>query len=99
MIDKTIFPVFLADKTCEFSVWSPKAQQVNLLVDAMDKPIPMLKHDFGYWHMSVENIHEGTRYRYQINNAESFPDPASLSQPEGVHEASEVIDLHDYHWN
>lgn len=99
MIYKTIFPVFLAENTCQFSVWAPKAHQVNLLVDAMDKPIPMQKQDYGYWRLTVENIHEGTRYRYQINNAEFFPDPASLSQPEGVHEASEVIDLHDYHWN
>ena len=30
--------------------------------------------------------------------AKVIPDPASLSQPEGVHEASEVINLNDFDW-
>ena len=27
-----------------------------------------------------------------------FPDPASLSQPEGVHGPSEAFDLHSFEW-
>jgi maltooligosyltrehalose trehalohydrolase len=35
----------------------------------------------------------GDKYFVVLNGKEKFPDPASLSQPDGVHQASQCIDL------
>ena len=58
----------------------------------------MEKQGFGYWEKSVDRIEPGTRYKYMIDTGGSFPDPASLSQPEGVHGPSELIRLEDFNW-
>ncbi len=52
----------------------------------------MVKDERGYWQQVVPGAGAGTRYKFKIDGGKSFPDPASMSQPEGVHEASEVID-------
>ncbi len=96
MIYKTIFPKVSGGNTWDFTIWAPKAKNMHLVADRQKHE--MQKQEFGYWKVTLDNIQPGTRYKYQINNAESFPDPASLSQPESVHEASEVIDLNDFEW-
>jgi maltooligosyltrehalose trehalohydrolase len=98
MIYTTVYPVFSDENTIEFRVWAPKAKSMQLVVQNPEKSYEMHQQDFGYWWLRLENISSGTRYRYRIDRKESFPDPASLSQPEGVHEASEVIDLNDFEW-
>lgn len=95
---KTIVPVLTDDHSCEFTIWAPKANDMHLLLETSGEKIRMNKQEFGYWTCSAKNIAPGTRYKYEINN-QPFPDPASLSQPEGVHEASEIIDLLDFTWN
>jgi len=95
---RKIFPVFSAANTCKFSVWAPKAKSVHLVTQHPEKKHEMTPQELGYWSLELENISPGTRYKYQLNEKESFPDPASLSQPGGVHEASEVIDLNDFEW-
>jgi len=97
-MNKTIYPVLSERNTCEFTVWAPKAKSMHLVLEETDRHIKMNKQKFGYWAVTEKNLQEGTRYKYQINNKRSFPDPASLSQPDGVHEASEVIDLKNFSW-
>ncbi len=41
----------------------------------------------------------GARYLYRVNGQSGFPDPYSKSQPEGVHKASEVVDLTAHTWH
>ena len=98
MTYKSIFPVFSDEGTCKFNVWAPKAKSVHLVLQGPEKTIVMNQQDFGYWSLQLENISPETRYKYMIDVKESFPDPASLSQPGGVHEASEVINLKDFDW-
>lgn len=95
---KTVFPVFIHDKLCYFNIWAPKAEGLHLVIEGESHPFEMEKQEHGYWSKSLRNISPGTRYKYQINQSQSFPDPASLSQPDGVHEASEVVDLKDFEW-
>jgi maltooligosyltrehalose trehalohydrolase len=52
---------------------------------------PMSKDEFGYWKTEVKNIAAGSLYKFVIDGQE-FPDPASISQPSGVHEKSQVLD-------
>jgi maltooligosyltrehalose trehalohydrolase len=98
MKHKTLFPKFLDTNTYEFNLWAPKATEVKIVAGPPQHEVPMTQLGFGYWSAVVEGVKPGMRYRYQIDGGESFPDPASLSQPEGVHGASEVIDLHDFQW-
>ena len=98
MIYKTVFPLFLNKDTVKFSVWAPGAKMLQLQILDKEHPYDMHREDFGYWTATIENISPGARYLYIINKKDGFPDPASLSQPEGVHKASEVIDLKDFNW-
>ena len=58
----------------------------------------MTKDERGYWKETIEHIRPGKRYLFSLNNELERPDPASLSQPEGVHQPSEVIDLNHFEW-
>ncbi len=98
MIYKTIFPVFPDKTTCKFNVWAPKAKTLQLLITGHEQLYDMQRENFGYWTATVNNISPGARYKYRINKKNDFPDPASLSQPDGVHEASEAINLKDFQW-
>ncbi|MBW6499155.1 MAG: malto-oligosyltrehalose trehalohydrolase [Bacteroidales bacterium] len=47
----------------------------------------------GYWSCECPGLKPGDRYFLKINGKKVFPDPASLSQPDGVHQASQCVDL------
>ena len=96
---KRILPFFTGNDACEFNVWASKADKVELEVNGTSHPIPMEKQDRGYWHVKLHDVQEGVRYKYRLNGSESYPDPASLSQPGGVHEASELLNLQTFRWN
>ena len=93
-----ILPKFSNKNTCDFNVWAPKAESIHLVFEDKNEKYELQKQDLGYFALALENVKPGMRYKYQINNEEIFPDPASLSQPKGVHEASEIIDLGDFEW-
>jgi maltooligosyltrehalose trehalohydrolase len=47
----------------------------------------------------VAGVGAGTRYRYRLEPGGAlFPDPASRSQPDGPHGASEVVDPRAFRW-
>lgn len=92
------------DGSHTFRVWAPGKKSMELVILAAGNPsYQELQHDgYGYWTAIVQNVNYGTRYRYRVDGENEFADPASLSQPEGVHGPSEVIDLqftwHDEDW-
>lgn len=89
---------YLGNGVCEFILWSPLKEKVAVhLVSPEEKLLPMTKQQRGYWHLKAEKIDPGTLYYYQLEEASDKPDPASNFQPQGVHEASEVID-HSFNW-
>ena len=47
----------------------------------------------GYYTATVAGVRPGARYLYRFPDGRERPDPASLSQPDGVHGPSEVVDL------
>jgi maltooligosyltrehalose trehalohydrolase len=84
--------------TCNFVVWAPEKESVELIIThPYQKTYPLQKDEAGYWQITVENAEPGLRYLYRLNGEMDRPDPASLSQPEGVHKASEVIDR-SFNW-
>lgn len=83
----------------EFRIWAPLPQQLELeLLQPEARRLPLERDEWGYASVVCPDVGPGARYRYRINGESSFPDPASLSQPEGVHGPSEVLDFSAVHW-
>ncbi|HEX6095251.1 MAG TPA: malto-oligosyltrehalose trehalohydrolase [Thermoanaerobaculia bacterium] len=83
---------------CEFRVWAPQRDSVELhIVAPRERRVPMAKSGNGYHEVVVDDCREGTRYLYVLGENER-PDPASRHQPDGVHQASEVIGS-DFEWH
>jgi maltooligosyltrehalose trehalohydrolase len=84
---------YLGDSRCSFRVWAPRASSIAIqLVSPERREIAMNRADRGYWHTAADGVEPGARYFYRLNGELLRPDPASRSQPDGVHEASEVLD-------
>ncbi len=84
--------------TCKFSVWAPfRKQMVLSLLQPQQTTYSMERDERGYWHVQVDNVEAGTRYKYIPDEEAPLPDPASRYQPEGVHGPSEVVDTH-FEW-
>jgi maltooligosyltrehalose trehalohydrolase len=95
---KSVFPKFIDSDRCLFRVWAPEASRMDLVFRGRNREEPMDRKEFGYWEKTVEGTDPGARYKYRIDNGDTFPDPASLSQPDGVHGASELIRLDEFSW-
>lgn len=78
----------------EIIVWAPHARSLVLEVEGK-ADVALKKLNYGIWHASCPDVSPGDRYMLNINGKHSFPDPASLMQPTGVHEASSAIDLNE----
>jgi maltooligosyltrehalose trehalohydrolase len=52
----------------------------------------------GYFSGFVSEAGDGTLYRYRLDDGESYPDPASRAQPQGVHGPSQVVDPGRFSW-
>ena len=90
----------LEDGRCEFRVWAPHRERVELVIN--ERRIAMTAAPAGYHEITIDDCPEGTRYLFALPNGNERPDPASRSQPDGVHAASEVIgadfEWHDQQW-
>lgn len=74
-----------------FRVWAPKATSVEVeLVGGTPLKTP-LQRDGEYFQGFVAAA-PGDRYWYWLDGTLRYPDPASRSQPDGVHGPSQVID-------
>ncbi len=82
-----------------FRVWAPFAQTVAVQTDSTrSKLFPLEKHDSGYFQANIAGCGPGTRYQYILDGKKNRPDPASRSQPDGVHNASEVVAIEGFLW-
>lgn len=84
--------IHLGDGTTRFRVWSPQRRSVTLVLGD-GRQLPLAPDGDGYHTIVVEDAGPGARYRYLLDGDGPFADPASRSQPEGVHGPSEVVDL------
>jgi len=85
---------------CEFVVWAPLAKSISLHIISPAQPkIALSRDEQGYWKAVVDNVKANARYFYELDAGLIRPDPASFFQPEGVHQASQVVDHADFIWN
>ena len=96
---------YLGEGKCEFVVWAPFLEKVELKVvspvgakHASPIFIPMEKDKLGYWKAVVNEVFPGTLYSYRLENEKDRPDPASHFQPNGVHKPSQIIDHRSFDW-
>jgi maltooligosyltrehalose trehalohydrolase len=84
----------------EFRVWAPASRTVDVVVYGPDVEAvhPLTAEEDGWFAGRVEGIGAGARYRWRLDEKDAFPDPASRSQPDGVHEPSEVVDPSTFPW-
>ena len=84
-----------------FRVWAPKPQPVELVIEGAGelRTLTMEPSIDGYREAFVSGLRAGARYRYRVGGDGLFPDPASRSQPEGVHGPSEVVDPGAFAWS
>ncbi len=84
------------DGTTRFRLWAPTAKSVTLLVEGA---APASLHAAGGgWHALERRVAAGARYRFQLPDGLTVPDPASRLQAGDVHDASIVLDPRAYAW-
>ena len=79
-------------------LWAPFCKKADILIDGK-KSIPLKKENYGYWNLASGELKPGDKYQFIVDGKKQLPDPAALSQPEGVHGASMAIDLKNFKWN
>ncbi len=97
---------YLGNGKCEFIVWAPFVKNVELKIassaDAREtlssRYIPMKKDESGYWRVIAGGVFPGTLYLYRLDGEKERPDPASHSQPRGVHQPSQVVEHGNFAW-
>ncbi|WP_069659894.1 malto-oligosyltrehalose trehalohydrolase [Arcticibacter eurypsychrophilus] len=82
----------------EFSLWAPKATFVEISVIEKKIRLPLTETALGNWTIQTNQIKEGDLYQLILDRKTERPDPASLSQTNGVHGSSKAINLNDFNW-
>jgi maltooligosyltrehalose trehalohydrolase len=84
-----------------FRVWAPGWDRVDVMVygPSAEAAHPMEAEDDDYFSTTVAGVGAGARYRYRFDGGDAYPDPASRSQPDGVHGPSQVVDPDAHEWN
>lgn len=83
-------------KTASALVWAPFAGTVIVEKNSASR-IALSQSAGGFWEGHELPLAAGDRYQIILDN-KNLPDPASLSQPNGVHAPSEVVDLFQHQW-
>ena len=78
-------------------VWAPMAQSVGLRLTGQTAILP-LQSNGNYWQAAIPQLQPGDTYTILLDNSLERPDPASLSQPDGVHGPSQAVDTARFAW-
>jgi len=93
---------YLGQNQCEFTLYAPLKQSVALTLlsdrslSEQPRSIPMQRDARGYWRVQ-QTASPGAQYQFCVDGTHQ-PDPASHYQPQGVHQASEVVDHRAFLW-
>ncbi len=85
-----------------FRVWAPRRKSVEVILvaegGAPSTARPLDREAEGYYSGLVPEAAPGVLYRFRLDGADSFPDPASRFQPQGPHGPSAVVDPNAFRW-
>lgn len=82
----------------EINVWAPLHNKAELFLVDKHKKLSLEKNELGFWTGVSDALQPQDLYKIILNDENHLPDPASLSQPEGVHGSSQAIDTNDFTW-
>lgn len=90
----------MPDESLYWRVWAPFAKSVDLVLISPDnrRVFSMTPEQHGYFFHREPHISDGQLYAYRLDGGAERPDPASRSQPHGVHQASAVVKLEKFVW-
>ena len=77
-------------KSVRFRVWAPFAKKVSVRIVSSRREESLKSDQREYFEGVIKDVHTADRYLYVIDDGIARPDPASRSQPEGVHGPSEI---------
>ena len=97
-MDKQVGIRFLDNGLAAVVLWAPNADKAAIKLLDDNIIIPLIKTERGYWELQSDKIKPYDKYKFVVNDHKELPDPASLSQPDGVHGASQAIDLTAMQW-
>lgn len=83
-----------------FRLWARGCDRVGLCLEERGAAaaLPMENRGDGWFELLVADAGCGTRYRFELADGLRVPDPASRSNPDDVHGASEVVDAEAFDW-
>jgi maltooligosyltrehalose trehalohydrolase len=85
--------VYLGERRCNFLVWAPLIQKVEVhIITPGELTVRLEKDKRGYHSSTVDDVLPGSLYFYRLDEQKEHPDPASRYQPHGVHGPSQVVD-------
>ncbi|TDH21563.1 malto-oligosyltrehalose trehalohydrolase [Segetibacter sp. 3557_3] len=90
---------FIETGEAHIQVWSPLSGSVELILQRNDTHLALSRSHEGYWTLTTAEVRPGDRYYFSLDGKAPLPDPASLSQPEGVYGASEAVHPGTYDWS
>jgi maltooligosyltrehalose trehalohydrolase len=79
-----------------FRVWATLPKIVEIQVAG--KIFPMTRGENNWWMAEIHSAKAGDDYGFILDDEGPFPDPRSLSQPNGVHKLSRLVDQNSFHW-
>ena len=93
---------YFEEDAVTFRVWAPDHRRVELILrpgaPSMQR-LPLTPMDDGIFTLTHQGAAPGDVYQYQLDDTGPFPDPASRSQPRGVHGPSAVVDPRSFAWS
>ena len=104
---RTTFGAEVVGDALDVRIWAPERTSVRLLLDPKsptERSFTMERETLedgatGFFHARVPGFGAGTRYAFALEDDQrAYPDPASRSQPDGPHGASEVVDPTAFTW-
>jgi len=88
----------LPDGSWEFLLWAPNSHKVSLSFVSGKQLLEMEPMGRGYFRAVVKDPDANSRYFFHLEDGRELPDPASRFQPEGVHGASQIVDIRAFCW-
>ena len=80
-----------------FSVWAPSASRVSVVIEGEGEH-EMERRPLGLFDREIPRVGAGADYRFRLDGSDTFPDPVSRHQPDGVHGPSRVVDPAAFRW-
>jgi maltooligosyltrehalose trehalohydrolase len=85
---------------CRLCVWAPFRRKVEVqLLGPPPRRISLARGERGYFQAELSGVGPGERYLLHLDGGRGLPDPASRSQPEGVHGPSELVGQTSHGWS